>query len=104
MSPQIDFSQQDHLELYLSLPLQNILSSIDYSSAKANAVTTTTTATKFPKIFLLNMLLMEEFKAEIDLELRATLAAIQKIDNHLLLEARSDNFSIILPKLVTFLK
>lgn len=49
----------DDLEQYVSLPLQNILSNKDNSYYFND---------KYPKIFLLNMLIMEEFKEAIDLE------------------------------------
>lgn len=49
------------------------------------------------------MLLMDEFRCEIELEKKAIVAAIQKIDKHLL-GSRTDRHSIILPKLVSFLK
>ncbi|EAR90118.2 IP3 receptor calcium ion channel protein (macronuclear) [Tetrahymena thermophila SB210] len=91
---QISNNQFDgDLEQYVSLPLQNILSSKGSSLVQD----------KYTKIFLLNMLIMDEMKQIINLEKRSFIQAIQKIDK-VLNDEKSQKISTIFPRFTSFLR
>ncbi|KAL4504086.1 hypothetical protein ABPG72_022716 [Tetrahymena utriculariae] len=91
---QIPTNQFDgDLEQYVSLPLQNILSSKGSSLVQD----------KYTKIFLLNMLIMDEMKQIINLEKRSFIQAIQKIDK-VFNDEKSQKISTIFPRFTSFLR
>ncbi|KAL4473778.1 hypothetical protein ABPG74_022642 [Tetrahymena malaccensis] len=91
---QISTNQFDgDLEQYVSLPLQNILSSKGSSLVQD----------KYTKIFLLNMLIMDEMKQIINLEKRSFIQALQRIDK-VLNDEKSQKISTIFPRFTQFLR